>query len=143
MSRIRPMTPEDAGAVAALTTQLGYPTDADAAAVRIRAVVGREEHAAFVAVDADDHPIGWIHVERSWSLAEAGQVVIAGLVVDEGHRSDRIGARLLEAGEHWAREQGVPQIVVRTRTTRAGAHRFYEREGYRLVKESRVYAKAL
>lgn len=137
------MTGADAEAVATLTTQLGYPTDPAAAEARITDVVGREDHAALVAVDAEDHPIGWIHVERAMSLAEDGHAVIAGLVVDAAHRSDGIGAALLAAGEAWARGQGISQIVVRTRTTRHGAHRFYEREGYRLVKESRVYARRL
>jgi GNAT superfamily N-acetyltransferase len=137
------MTVRDADVVADLATQLGYPTDPAAAARRIAEVIAREDHAALVAVGADDRPIGWIHVERAWSLAEDGQVLIAGLVVDEAHRSDGIGAALLAAGEAWARGHGMSQIVVRTRTTRHGAHRFYEREGFRLVKESRVYAKPL
>jgi len=137
------MTEGDAVRVADLVTQLGYPTDPRAASARIGEVVGHPEHAALVAVDDDDVPIGWIHVEHARSLAEDGQVVIAGLVVDEAHRSGGVGAELVAAGEAWARQQGVGQIVVRTRTTRHGAHRFYEREGFRLVKESRVYVRRL
>jgi predicted N-acetyltransferase YhbS len=143
VTRIRPMTVGDADVVAALATQLGYPTDPAAAFARIADVTALADHAALVAVDGDDRPIGWIHLERTRSLAEDGQILIAGLVVDEANRSGGIGALLLAAGEAWAREQGVSQIVVRTRTTRHGAHRFYEREGYELVKESRVYAKPL
>jgi GNAT superfamily N-acetyltransferase len=143
MTRIRPMTEADAARVADLVTQLGYPTDPSAAVVRIRDIVNRAGHAALVAVGPDDGPIGWIHVERAWSLAEDGQVVIAGLVVDEAHRSGGVGSELVAAAEAWAREQGLEQIAVRTRTTRHGAHRFYEREGFHLVKESRVYARRL
>jgi GNAT superfamily N-acetyltransferase len=129
--------------VAVLATQLGYPTDTDTARARIAALLERSEHAALVAVGDEDVPLGWIHVERAHSLAEDGQVLITGLVVDEAHRSDGIGAELLAAADAWARAQGATSMVVRTRTTRHAAHRFYEREGYRLVKESRVYAKPL
>jgi GNAT superfamily N-acetyltransferase len=137
------MTVGDAAAVADLTTQLGYPTDEAAARERIADLDGRTDHAVLVAVDDADRAIGWIHVERARSLAEGGSVVIAGLVVDEVHRSEGIGADLLAAGEDWARRIAAEAMVVRTRTTRREAHRFYEREGYRLVKESRVYRKPL
>ena len=46
------------------------------------------------------------------------------------HRSAGIGAALVEAAEAWARERGATAIIVRSRSTRERAHRFYERIGY-------------
>jgi GNAT superfamily N-acetyltransferase len=143
MTRIRPATTSDAAAVADLSAQLGYPTDEQTVAMRIGLLTSRPDHVVLVAVGAEDRPVGWIHLERSWSLAEDSQVVIGGLVVSEADRSAGIGAELIQAGERWARGHGGTRMVVRTRTTRQRAHRFYEREGFRLVKESRVYAKTL
>ena len=143
MTTIRPGTARDARRLAELAGQLGYEATADQALARLSDIVGRDDETVLVAVDGDDRPVGWITVARVRTLTDDATVLIGGLVVDEGRRSSGVGAELLAAGEDWAREHGATEIVVRTRTTRARAHRFYEREGYRLVKESRVYAKDL
>ena len=144
MTRIRPMASRDAEAVADLATQLGYPTSEEEAATRIEAILARpEEHAAFVAVDDGDRPIGWAHVELVHPLTHDKGANLAGLVVDEAHRSGGIGDALLRAVERWSVERGARALVVRSRTTRTRAHRFYEARGYRLDKVSHVYEKPL
>jgi GNAT superfamily N-acetyltransferase len=138
--RIRPMTAADAPLVAELTTQLGYPSVAEETAKRLSALEGR--HAALVA-DEDGRAIGWVHVALVTSLVSGLKADIGGLVVDENHRSGGVGAELLAAAEAWAREQGAARMLVRSRIAREGAHRFYRREGYELVKTSHVFEKRL
>jgi GNAT superfamily N-acetyltransferase len=141
--RIRPMTAADAPHVADLTTQLGYPTSAEETAVRIATLEARpEEHAALVA-DEDGRAVGWVHVELYTSLESGRKANIGGLVIDEGYRSGGVGAELLAAAEAWARDHGADRIVVRSRVARERAHRFYQREGYTLVKTSHVFEKVL
>ena len=65
------------------------------------------------------------------------------LVVDERCRGRGIGAALMSEVERWARERGAVKLRVGSRTTREGAHRFYEREGYALVKTSHWFQKDL
>jgi GNAT superfamily N-acetyltransferase len=141
--RIRPMTPADAPLVADLTTQLGYPTTTEETAERLSSIAARpDEHAALVA-DDDGRALGWVHVELSTSLESGLKANIGGLVVDDEHRSFGLGAELLAAAEAWAREHGARRMVVRSRVTRERAHRFYEREGYTLVKTSHIFEKRL
>ena len=52
-------------------------------------------------------------------------------------------AQLVRAGEEWARQRGFERMVVRSRTTREAAHRFYLREGYEPTKTSAVFTKTL
>jgi len=59
-----------------------------------------------VAADDHDRAIGWLHAELRGGLTTALSVHVAGLVVDEAHRSAGIGQSLLAAGEAWARERG-------------------------------------
>jgi GNAT superfamily N-acetyltransferase len=138
--RIRPMTAADAPLVADLTTQLGYPTSADETASRLAALDG--PHAALVA-EEDGRAVGWIHVALVTSLVSRLTADIGGLVVDDASRSSGIGAELLAAAETWARERGASRMVVRSRIARERAHRFYEREGYALIKTSHVFEKSL
>lgn len=140
---IRPARPDDAPALAELTTQLGYPTTTAELAERLTPLLGAADHVVLVAADAGDRPLGWIHLTIEAGLEHAPAGGIHGLVVDEGHRGDGIGAALLAAGERWAAERGLDGMVVRSRVARERAHRFYEREGYRLEKTSRVYVKRL
>jgi GNAT superfamily N-acetyltransferase len=78
------------------------------------------------------------------ALLEASELAcINGLVVDEAHRSDGIGAELVAAAEAWAWEHGATAIMVRSRSARVRAHRFYERLGYVEVKRSHVFEKPL
>lgn len=135
---------DDAAAVADLTTQLGYPVSSDDLARRMAAVLERRDDSALLAaVDAAGAVIGWIHVERLRLLELPPTANISGLVVDERQRSGGIGAALLAEAEAWARAQRIGTIQVRSRTTRERAHRFYEREGYRRIKTSYVFEKAL
>jgi GNAT superfamily N-acetyltransferase len=135
---------EDAEAVAALTTELGYPVDAAGQASRIAALLSDPpDHAAFVAVDGHDRAIGWAHVMRQRYLEGETTAVIMGLVVGDDHRSAGIGARLLEACEQWASGAGCASMTVRSRVTRERAHGFYTRHGYELEKTSHTFRKPL
>jgi GNAT superfamily N-acetyltransferase len=141
--RIRPMTEADAALVAGLTTELGYATSPEQTTERISILLERpDDHAALVA-DEDGRVIGWVHVAIYTSLESGRVATIGGLIVGEGHRSSGIGVELLTAAETWARENGAAKMVVRSRVTRERAHRFYEREGYRLLKTSHVFEKRL
>jgi GNAT superfamily N-acetyltransferase len=141
--RIRPMRPTDATHVADLATQLGYPATTEEILHRLIELGGHPRATALVAVDGADKPIGWIQVERTPSLAVGDTAIIGGLVVDEAHRSGRIGRALLEAGEEWARDQGARTMTVSSRVARERAHRFYEREGYERLKTSYIFTKPL
>ena len=141
--RIRPMTPADAPHVADLATQLGYPSRPEEIGERLATLLGHpDEHAAFVA-DEHGRAMGWVHVALSASLLSGPKADIGGLVVDQDHRSGGVGGELLAAAEAWARERGARTMMVRSRVARERAHRFYEREGYALVKTSHVFEKPL
>ena len=139
--RIRPMTAADASLAADLTTQLGYPTTPAETTERLAILAARpDDHAALVAEEGG-RVVGLVHVGIYTSLESGRVATIGGLVVDEAHRSGGIGAELLRAAEDWARESGAGKMTVRSRVTRERAHRFYEREGYVLLKTSHVFEK--
>jgi GNAT superfamily N-acetyltransferase len=133
---------EDAEAVAELNGQLGYPAKEDEVRRRIAAIEQRAEQAVFVAW-VQDEVAGWIDVALASHLQNAAYALIGGLVVKENLRGRRIGRRLCEAAEEWARAQGVTTVRVTSRSTREDAHRFYLRDGYTDVKSSRVFEKIL
>ncbi len=143
MISIRRMRADDAPAVADLTTALGYPVDASEMASRTAPILQRDDHLLLVATDASDRPVGWIHAHRRLTLEAPEHGVISGLVVGDGARDRGAGTELVKAAERWARSCGLTTMLVRSRSTRTRAHRFYERIGYVEIKRSHVFEKPL
>lgn len=140
---IRPAVPADAPIVADLARQLGYPASAEAAARRLEAIGHDPRAVALVAVLPDEQLVGWIYAYVCLELVSDARGEIGGLVVDEGHRNGRIGQALLREAEEWVRRHGCTEIGVHSNVIRSDAHRFYEREGYRVVKSQKVFRKEL
>ena len=138
---VRPAAAADAGALAELATELGYPTSPSEMEARL-AMIGPDA-AVLVACEPPDRVVAWGHVEVRRTLVEPLSAQVMGLVVAEGSRSAGIGLRLLSALEAWAIARGCGRILVGTRVTRERAHRFYEREGYELLKTSHFFVKPL
>ena len=141
--QIRSATEADIGPMAELTTQLGYPVDTKTLHGRLAGVRSRTADEVLVAVAENDGPIAWVHVALLATLEASDLAAINGLVVDERHRSSGIGSSLVEAAERWALDHGAAAIIVRSRSTRRRAHRFYERLGYLEIKRSHVFEKPL
>ncbi|HEX9197983.1 MAG TPA: GNAT family N-acetyltransferase [Acidobacteriaceae bacterium] len=140
---IRVMERDDAAAVAVLIGQLGYQRSQDSVRGWIEELDGRaNSQAAFVAC-VEGEVVAWIEVSIERRLQTPPFALIGGLVVKEGARGMGIGRRLCVQAELWGRQRGVETLRVTSRSTRADAHRFYLRDGYREVKMSVVFEKKL
>jgi GNAT superfamily N-acetyltransferase len=139
---IRPGRVQDAHDVARLTGQLGYETTPAEAAARLTRIVAKWDQ-RFLIADADGQAVGWLHAAIAEFIEAEPFAVIAGLVVDRGHRRQGTGRLLIEAAEVWARERGCSLIRLWSSVTRSEAHRFYEHLGYTTVKTQHAFAKPL
>lgn len=139
---LRLAAPSDAPRLAALTTQLGYPSSSEDILRRLPLIAG-PAHFLRVADGADGSVLGWIHAAHLMLLDSEPYVEIKALVVDEAARGRRIGEELVAGAEAWARTLPCLQMRVRSNVVRERAHRFYERHGYRLTKTQRVFNKSL
>lgn len=129
----------DAPAIAKLSCQLGYPTTTSLASIRLAHLLNHKDHAVLVAESEHDRIVGWIHVFSSPHIETDPFAEIGGLVVDEAQRGRGIGKQLLISAHHWARDNGFHTLRVRSNIIRADAHRFYQREGFQLVKTQMVF----
>jgi ribosomal protein S18 acetylase RimI-like enzyme len=139
---VRPMRREDAAAVAALTTELGYPSTADDIGRRYDLINNREDGRVFVA-DAGNMVMGWIHVQTTQLLECDARAEIWGLVVSETVRGSGIGRRLVEAAEGWAHARGIAVVSLRSNQVRTAARGFYEHLGYTVTKTQNAFRKIL
>jgi GNAT superfamily N-acetyltransferase len=140
---IRPARPEDAPAITELARQLGYPNPVDAVLRRLAAIGGRPGAVVLVAELASGAVVAWTCIQVSLEITSDPHGEIAGFVVDEKHRNRRIGHVLLGAAEAWARKHGCAHMGVHSNVVRLDAHRFYEQQGYVLVKSQKVFRKEI
>lgn len=141
--RVRVMTEQDAGAVAALSGQLGYPAAPERIVTRFRDVAGDLDAGVFVVESPDGVLTGWIHVCGRRSLESDPHAEIAGLVVDATRRRQGIGRRLVDAAEDWARRHGYSTLKVRSNVARDVAHDFYIGLGFARIKSQHVYTRVV
>lgn len=141
--RIRPVTSEDAAAVAALSGQLGYPVSVEAIATRLERLLGRDDQLVLAAVADDGALAGWIHAAEQDLVETERRCEILGLVVDGRRRRSGVGRRLVAEAERWAASRGLRQMSVRSNVAREESHPFYEAQGYGRVKTQQVYRKPI
>ncbi len=141
--RIRSVIREDAGAVAALSGQLGYPVSVEAIATRLERLLGRDDQLVLAAVADDGALAGWIHAAEQDLVETERRCEILGLVVDGRRRRSGVGSRLVAEAERWAASRGLRQMSVRSNVAREESHPFYEAQGYGRVKTQQVYRKPI
>jgi GNAT superfamily N-acetyltransferase len=97
----------------------------------ILAAIGRQRPAGyrlFIGVRGDA-VVGSAGFRTGENIAWGRFLYVDDLVVDPAERSRGIGAALLAALRAEARRLGCAELHLDTNVSRAGAHRFYEREG--------------
>ena len=140
---VRQMRPEDASAVATLTTQLGYPSTEDEIRRRYDLIKDRWDARLFVAQHAGNVIVGWVHVQATYLLECDARAEIWGLVVAETARGTGVGRRLVEAAEEWALMRGLTVMALRSNYLRTDSHGFYEHLGYTVTKTQNAFRKSL
>ncbi len=135
---IRSARASDVETLALLLEQLGYPADPPEIRARLE---GLRDDSRVIVAATERGLLGFVAVEIAPDFIVGKRATILGLVVADGSRSEGIGAALLAAAETWAFEREAALVSVRSNVIRDGAHRFYERQGYRRIKSQHVFEK--
>jgi GNAT superfamily N-acetyltransferase len=127
----RPAATADAGAIAALVTQLGYPTSPAEMEQRLHRLLVRPEYISVVAAFSGEIAgLAAAYVGHALEFdSPYGQLI--GLVVDERWRGRGIGRLLMERMEDALRDRGATMLILTSGSRREDAHKFYEHIGYR------------
>ena len=131
MFTIRPATPTDCGALAALFTEHGYPATTDEMYARLARVITDPAHAVLVAeLTTARTVVGTVHVALYPILESDHAAQILGVVVSADQQRHGIGRALMERAERWARERHCTTVFLRANVLRTDAQSFYARLGY-------------
>ncbi|WP_019142973.1 GNAT family N-acetyltransferase [Noviherbaspirillum massiliense] len=129
-TRIRPATASDAGALAQLLAELGYPGTEAFIAQKIAQQAAHPDALLLVATEGE-RILGLISLHFIPQLALPGDFCrISYFCVSETARGRGIGAQLERRAESEARARHCDRIELHCHSRRTGAHRFYARQGY-------------
>jgi GNAT superfamily N-acetyltransferase len=127
---IRLVKPADAGRVAELLSQLGYPASADEVTERLHYWLEDLGSRIFVA-ELDELIVGCLSLHRIPYLERTGWWArIESLVVDSSARRGGVARSLVRAAEETARHWGCQAVEVTSARYRDDAHAFYRHIGY-------------
>ena len=139
---VRDAKGDDAPTIADLSGQLGYSSSADEVEARLRAIADSPRNRLIVACRDVGSVVGWIHVLISLRVTSRPFGELGGFVVDEQFRGRGIGRLLLGAAEEWVKDEGVDLLRVRSRSNRTDSHAFFQRAGFGLTKNQRVFDRS-
>lgn len=129
--------------MAKLVTQLGYPASEEDVLTRFKFIQNLAGHEIFVAVGDSLQVIGWIHILQFPTLEMTLSTELGGLVVDSEYRGRGIGKQLLAAAEKWSLNLGIKRLQFTSQMKRSEAHVFYQKQGYKIIKNSFYFSKDL
>jgi len=129
---VRAAAVADAPVVAPLLTELGYPSEPDAVAQRLAALVADEWSGAWVA-EVGGTIAGVVSAHASPLLSRDTRICRITAMVVASHAHGRgVGRTLVERVEQEARRWNCDRIEVTSSDHRDGAHAFYARLGYEI-----------
>lgn len=130
---IREANLDDAPAIAALVTALGYPTNATDMRERLQGLLADPVYVTFVAEHSGEIAgVAGACMARFYEKNGVYARLVA-LVVSEDSHGRGVGASLVRGVERWANGRGAVEIFLNSGVQREGARSFYEKLGYRVT----------
>lgn len=130
---LRPFCPADLDTLAAVD-QACFPPGIAYTRAELAGFIGQGNAKTWVA-EAEEEIVGFVVAERP-----ARQVAhIITIDVVEPWRRRGVGAKLMDAVESWASEQGLRMIYLETAEDNSSAQRFYQKRGYVQIESLKDY----
>ena len=139
--KVRAATGEDAGAIAVLSAELGYPAEMETVRGRLRRILSRDDQRVVVAELPGGRICGWLQAHCSEAVESGLRVEIVGLIVSDAMRRRGVGRSLVAQAETWAAEISAETVVARSNANRVESHAFYPALGYLPSKTQVVYRR--
>jgi len=136
--RFRQTNTTDAEAISKLSKQLGYTTEIEDAISYINTLHSSDKDDLIVA-ELEGEVIAWMQLSYILRVESGYFAEITGIVVDGDYRSTGIGKMLVDYAKEWCGVKDVYRLRVRTNIARLRTHDFYERNGFTLCKEQKVF----
>lgn len=138
---VRPCVEKDAGEIARLCSQLGFPSTQDEIQRRLELILPHQDHALMIAQLRSGRVAGWAHVHKYQFINGEMIADLGGIIVDNNYRRNGIGGLLMKNVEQWAHESGCDTVTARSSAERKEGHLFFGHFGFTAVKQHLLFRK--
>ncbi|UOB16306.1 GNAT family N-acetyltransferase [Abyssalbus ytuae] len=132
----------DSEAIAQLSNQLGYKSEKGIIEKRLNNILSNKNNYVLVALE-NEKIVGWVHGFYSLRVESDPFIEIGGLVVNENYRKKGIGKILVDKIIKRPDFKECKKVRVRCNTVREESHIFYQKIGFKINKEQKVFDKLL
>jgi len=133
---------DDSASIMELSFQLGYQSEISEVKQRLIGILKDNDNCVFVSLEGEII-VGWVHGFYSRRIESDPCVEIGGLVVDIRYRKKGIGKLLVGEITKWSSTRQCAKVRVRCNTIRNETHIFYQKMGFEIIKEQKIFDKQL
>lgn len=120
---------------------LGYNCSEELVKERLKGLDKNSERVLVAVYNSE--VIGYLHAQIYKTLYFEELINFLGLAVSKEYRNKKVGTRLVNEIENWAKENGIKKVRVNSGFSRKEAHEFYRSLGYNNEKEQIRFLKCL
>ena len=120
---------------------LGYNCSEELVKERLEGLDKNNERVLVAVYNSED--VGYLHAQIYKTLYFEELINFLGLAVSKEYRNKKVGTKLVNEIENWAKEKGINKVRVNSGFSRKEAHEFYRSLGYNNEKEQIRFLKSL
>jgi GNAT superfamily N-acetyltransferase len=139
--QFRNIKKQDIEKMVQMSNEIGYEVRYEKFSERINELIKNDSLSIIVAANEENKIIGWIQIEICNFLFLDKTCNILGIFIDKNYRGNKIGRKLIEKAEIWAKEKECLVLKICSDITRIDSHAFYEHMGFKLVKTEQVFLR--
>ena len=139
--QFRNIKKQDIEAMVQMSAEIGYEVRYENFSEKINDLIKNSNILIIIAANEQDVAVGWIELEISNFIFSNKTCNILGLFIDKNYRGKKIGNRLIEKAEEWAKEKGYMNFRISSDMTRIDLHSFYKHIGFTPIKTEQVFLR--
>lgn len=120
---------------------LGYNCSEELVKERLEGLDKNDERVLVAVYNSE--VVGYLHAQIYKTLYFEELINFLGLAVSKEYRNKKVGTRLVNEIENWAKENGIKKVRVNSGFSRKEAHEFYRSLGYNNEKKQIRFLKSL
>ena len=120
---------------------LGYNCSEELVKERLKGLDKNSERVLVAVYNSE--VVGYLHAQIYKTLYFEELINFLGLAVSKEYRNKKVGTRLVNEIENWAKENGIKKVRVNSGFSRKEAHEFYRSLGYNNEKKQIRFLKSL
>lgn len=120
---------------------LGYNCSEELVKERLKGLDKNNERVLVAVYNSE--VVGYLHAQIYKTLYFEELINFLGLAVSKEYRNKKVGTRLVNEIENWAKKKGINKVRVNSGFSRKEAHEFYRSLGYNNEKEQIRFLKCL